>query len=280
MPVPELPEVETVVRTLRPMLVGERIRGVWWSGMPLRMVKAPDLAALERVCAGGRVSAVRRRAKYILVDVSDGRGRPRGGVVVHLGMSGRLGIAAASVERAKHTHVVFVLGDGRELRFTDPRRFGWVGAAAVLDDLPELSALGPDPLTELDTQGLAAALATSSTPVKAFLLDQKRVAGLGNIYVCEALFRAGVHPTTPARRVKARAAALMKGIREALELGIANRGTTLRDYVDAWGAEGNNASSLLVYGREGEACKVCGSAIVRRVDAGRSTFFCARCQRR
>jgi formamidopyrimidine-DNA glycosylase len=277
---PELPEVETVVRTLRPLLVGERIRGVWWSGIPLRMVKAPDLAELERVSAGGRVSAVRRRAKYILIDVSDGRGRPRGGVVVHLGMSGRLRVAENSVARDKHTHVVFTLGDGRELRFTDPRRFGWVGAAAVLDELPELSVLGPDPLTELTETGLAAALARSSAPVKAFLLDQKRVAGLGNIYVCEALFRAGVHPTTPARKAKARVAALMKGIRESLELGIANRGTTLRDYVDAWGAEGNNASSLLVYGREGEPCKVCGTPIRRRVDAGRSTFFCARCQKR
>jgi formamidopyrimidine-DNA glycosylase len=277
---PELPEVETVVRTLRPLLVGERIRGVWWSGIPLRMVKAPDLAELERVSAGGRVSAVRRRAKYILIDVSDGRGRPRGGVVVHLGMSGRLRVAENSVARAKHTHVVFTLGDGRELRFTDPRRFGWVGAGAVLDELPELSVLGPDPLTELTESGLAAALARSSAPVKAFLLDQKRVAGLGNIYVCEALFRARVHPTTPARKVKARAAALMKGVRESLELGIANRGTTLRDYVDAWGAEGNNASSLLVYGREGEPCKVCGTPIRRRVDAGRSTFFCARCQKR
>jgi formamidopyrimidine-DNA glycosylase len=277
---PELPEVETVVRTLRPLLVGARVRSVWWSGKPLRMVRAPDLAALERVCAGGQVTGVRRRAKYILADLADGRGRARGGVVVHLGMSGRLQVAAASTPRPNHTHVVFALAGDRELRFVDPRRFGWVHAAAAIDQLPELAALGPDPLAELDAAALAAALATSSAPVKAFLLDQRRVAGLGNIYVCEALFRAGVHPGTPARKTARRADALMSGIRAALELGIANRGTTLRDYVDADGAAGDNAGALLIYGREGQPCSTCAQAIRRRVDAGRSTFFCARCQRR
>jgi formamidopyrimidine-DNA glycosylase len=277
---PELPEVETVARTLRPLLVGARIRSVWWSGQPLRMLRPPDMAALLRVCAGGRVAAVRRRAKYLLADVEDRRGRRRGGVLVHLGMTGRLQVADARQPRAKHTHVAWALEGGRELRFVDPRRFGWVAASEAVDALPELEALGPDPLAELDAAALAAALATSRAPVKAFLLDQSRVAGLGNIYVCEALFRAGVHPATPARRARGRAAALVAGIRAALEQGIANRGTTLRDYVDAAGEAGDNAAALLVYGREGEPCTACGAPVRRRVDSARSTFFCARCQRR
>jgi formamidopyrimidine-DNA glycosylase len=117
-------------------------------------------------------------------------------------------------------------------------------------------------------------------PIKAFLMDQKRIAGLGNIYVAEALYRAGVHPATPARRVRRRAAELLAAIRASLEGGIARRGTTLRDYVDADGRSGDNASALLVYGRSGEACGRCGTLIRRRVDAGRATFFCPGCQRR
>jgi formamidopyrimidine-DNA glycosylase len=166
------------------------------------------------------------------------------------------------------------------LRFVDPRRFGWVAAADALDEMPELRALGPDPLQQLDAPALAAALAQSRAPIKAFLLDQRRVAGLGNIYVSEALFRAGVHPTTPARRACKRAEALVAGIRAALEQGIANRGTTLRDYVDADGEAGSNLAALLVYGREGEPCRTCAAAVRRRVDANRSTFFCPKCQRR
>jgi formamidopyrimidine-DNA glycosylase len=155
-----------------------------------------------------------------------------------------------------------------------------VRAAAAGDGLPELAGLGPDPLADLNEAGLAGALAGSRAPVKAFLLDQRRVAGLGNIYVCEALFRAGVHPATPACRVWRRSAALVEGIRQALALGIANRGTTLRDYVDGEGGAGSNQGALMVYGRAGQPCRLCDAAVRRRVDAQRSTFFCPRCQRR
>jgi formamidopyrimidine-DNA glycosylase len=279
--VPELPEVETVVRTLRPRLVGARVRAIWWSGQPLHLLRPPDLAAIERVCAGGRVAGVRRRGKFILVDMVAGRGGGvRGSLLVHLGMTGRLRVAPAGEVRAAHTHLVWQMDGARELRFVDPRRFGWVAAAAAEHELRELAGLGPDPLAELTVPMLAEALASSRAPIKAFLLDQRRIAGLGNIYVSEALFRAGVHPTTVARRARGRAAALVAGIRAALELGIANRGTTLRDYVDADGAAGDNAAALLVYGREGEGCPTCKTPVKRRVDAGRSTFFCGRCQRR
>ena len=278
---PELPEVETVVRSLRPRLVGARLGKVFWSGLGLRLGRAPDVAGLESLTHGGQVTAVRRRAKYILVDVASKAGKARGTLIVHLGMSGRLRVMEASAPRQPHTHLVFGLDAGRELRFVDPRRFGWVGSAARAEDLPELAALGPDPLAELTPEILAAALGRSRAPIKAFLLDQRKIAGLGNIYVCEALFRAGVHPRTPAGRAKKHAAALCAQIRVVLELGIANRGTTLRDYVDGDGQGGGNSSALLVYGREGEACKVCATGVItRRIDAGRSTFFCPRCQRR
>jgi formamidopyrimidine-DNA glycosylase len=273
--VPELPEVETIVRSLRPRLAGARIDLVWASGLPLRLARPLDLKLLRRICRGARVASVRRRGKYIVMGLGG-----ESGVLVHLGMSGRLRLQAAGEPRERHTHVVWGLEGGRELRFVDPRRFGLVRPAAAIDAVPELAPLGPDPLSELDVEMLAAALGTSRAPIKAFLLDQRRVAGLGNIYVCEALFRARVHPGTPARRVRGRAAALLAGIRAALELGIANRGTTLRDYVDGEGGAGENQAALLVYGRERSPCTVCGAAIKRRVDAQRSTFFCPSCQRR
>jgi formamidopyrimidine-DNA glycosylase len=277
---PELPEVETVVRSLRPGLQNARLQGLWWSGLPLRQLRPPDVPAMKRVCQGTRVLAVRRQAKYILIDVGEEPQRPRGTLLVHLGMSGQLRLVAADLPRAPHTHLVWRLASGQELRFVDPRRFGWVAAVRAPATFVELAALGPDPLTELDAAALATALATSRAPIKAFLLDQRRVAGLGNIYVSEALHRAGVHPGTPARRARGRAAILVDAIKAALLQGIANRGTTLRDYRDADGAAGTNAAALLVYGRGGAPCGRCGAAIKRQVDAGRSTYFCGACQRR
>jgi formamidopyrimidine-DNA glycosylase len=271
---PELPEVETIVRSLRPRLEGARVASLWTSGLPLRMARPLDTAALTRVCKGTRFERVLRRGKYIVIETGGG-----GSVLVHLGMTGRLRLHAAGEAREKHTHVVWKLDRDRELRFVDPRRFGLVRAARKGEVMPELAELGPDPLAELEVEAFAEVLASSRAPIKAFLLDQKRVAGLGNIYVCEALFRAGIHPGTPARRARARAAALVAGIREALALGIANRGTTLRDYVDADGGAGDNLNALLVYGRQDAPCRTCGRAIKRRVDAQRSTFYCPTCQR-
>jgi formamidopyrimidine-DNA glycosylase len=274
---PELPEVETIVRGLDPVVRGRRVERVWTSGQPLHLARPVDLRGLRKVAVGHAIAGVRRRGKYILIDVEGGADA---GVIVHLGMTGRLRVQPAAAERAAHTHVVLSLAGGDELRFSDPRRFGWVAPGRPLGQVPALRALGPDPLTELDAAALAAALDGARAPIKSFLLDQKRIAGIGNIYAAEALFRAGVHPTTPARRVARRAPELLAAVREALAGGIARRGTTLRDYVDADGRQGDNASALLVYGREGEPCRQCGALIRRRVDAGRATFFCARCQRR
>ena len=273
---PELPEVETIVRGLGPALRGRRVTSVWSSGLALRLARPVDVAGLRAVSVKRAFVEVRRRGKYILLVTDEGEGA---GVCVHLGMTGRLRVQPASEARAPHTHVVFGLTGGDELRYVDARRFGWVAPGAPLASLPALAELGADPLAELDAGMLARELDGVRAPIKAFLLDQTRVAGLGNIYVCEALFGAGIHPKTPAGRVRRRAPELLAAIRRTLEGGIARRGTTLRDYVDADGFAGDNAAALLVYGREGEPCTVCGSKIRRRVDSARSTFFCPRCQR-
>lgn len=280
-----MPEVETIARDLASSVIGARVESVWGSGMPLRLARPIDLRRIRAVASARRIRAVRRKGKYLLLDFEAARASSTGahhgpGLLVHLGMSGRLLVEAATTARAPHTHLVLALDDRRELRYRDPRRFGWITAGTPVDACDELAELGPDPLSELTAADLATRLEGVRAPIKAFLLDQTRVAGLGNIYVCEALHRAAIHPATPAGRVRARADQLLEGIRAALELGIRNRGTTLRDYVDSFGASGNNAAALLVYGREGERCPRCGAAVRRRVDAARSTFFCAVCQRR
>jgi len=274
---PELPEVETIVRGLAPRVRGRRIESVWWSGQALHLRRKVDLRGLRAVAVGRAIADVRRVGKFILVAVD---GKTDTGVVIHLGMTGRLRVEPAAAARVRHTHVAFRLAGGDELRFADARRFGWVEPGRPFAASPALARVGPDPLTALDVPALEAALAASRAPIKAFLMDQRRVAGLGNIYVAEALHRAGIHPASPARRVRGRAAELLAAIRAVLEGGISRRGTTLRDYVDADGRSGENAPALLVYGREGEPCRRCGARIKRRVDAGRATFFCPGCQRR
>ena len=272
---PELPEVETIVRGLAPRLAGRRVREVWGSGLPLRLARPLALPELRALAVRRRFELIGRRGKYILLGLGKGAG-----ISVHLGMSGRLRLQPAREPRPPHTHVVFTLDGGEELRFIDPRRFGSVTPALHLAELPELAKLGPDPLSELDVAELRRRLEGVRAPIKAFLLDQRRVAGLGNIYVSEALHRAEIHPGARAASVRGRAARLLEGIRGALESGIANRGTTLRDYVDDAGDQGENQRALLVYGREDLPCPRCQAPIRRRVDAARSTFFCARCQRR
>jgi formamidopyrimidine-DNA glycosylase len=271
---PELPEVETVVRTLRPHLLGATIKAVWTSGKGLRQARAVDQAELAKLSVGAKVEAVRRRGKYILIDLDH-----QAGILVHLGMSGRLRLQAASESRAKHTHVVWSLAGDQELRFVDPRRFGWVAISREIGALPEVARLGPDALEELDLPVLRDLMASSTAPLKSFLLNQQRIAGLGNIYVCEALFRARLHPRTPARRAVKHAAALLRAIRTVLKVSLSNRGTTMRDFVDSEGKSGKNAMALLVYGREGEPCRVCGATVRRQQDSGRSTFLCPRCQK-
>lgn len=273
---PELPEVETLRRDLVRRLSGAELGALWTSGMPLRLGRPLDVVAITAVTVGHRVVELKRQAKYLLVYTSAG-----GALVVHLGMTGHLLVCKAAAPREPHTHLVWALDRARELRYVDPRRFGQVTTVRRGEEaaLTELGILGIEPLGRaLTTDRLATLLAATARPLKAFLLDQSRVAGLGNIYVCEALFLAGLHPSLPSRAAVGRAAALRAAIRRVLSKGIANRGTTIRDYSDSSGRQGDNQHTLKVYGREGEPCIRCGTRIRRQVDSARSSFFCPQCQ--
>jgi len=285
---PELPEVETVRRTLKPA-VGARIHSVWDSGMGLHMARKPPRSALKKL-VGAKIVGVRRIGKYLLVDTDGDRS-----LLVHLGMTGRLRIHKAGDPRAKHTHVVFGLGaeDGagqrtlasgeRELRFSDPRRFGQVDVVtrATEREHPALAVLGPDALTDgVDPVAFHARSRGKKAMLKAFVLDQSVVAGVGNIYASEALWRAQLRPTTRALKLSVESARrLAAAINEVLDHALKNGGTSLRDFVDADGAEGENADYLWVYGREGEPCLRCKTAIRRSVLQGRATYYCPTCQK-
>jgi formamidopyrimidine-DNA glycosylase len=287
---PELPEVETVARHLRAHALGRRVEEVWCSHARLRGREAVDQRALSTRAVGHAIERVWRRGKYLVCELSG-----ESALLFHLGMSGHLHIAPADQPRPPHTHLVFRLGPrprgpgGRgagpeELRFVDPRRFGLCRALA-LDALPrtrELARLGPEPLEPGFTVAvLAAALHGSRREVKTLLLDQTRVAGVGNIYASEALFLAGLHPKARAGRIsRTRVARLHLALRTVLSDSIANGGTTLRDFVDPEGRPGMHRVHLRVYNREREPCVECGAPVRMIVQAQRSTFYCPRCQRR
>jgi formamidopyrimidine-DNA glycosylase len=271
---PELPEVETVRRTLRPAL-GARIDGVWDSGKGLHMDRKPPRAALKKL-VGSTIADVRRIGKYLLVDTDGDRS-----LLVHLGMTGRLRIQRRGEPRAAHTHLVLDLGD-RELRFSDPRRFGQIDVVVRASERahPALAVLGPDPLTEgIDPVAFHARSRKKKAMLKVFILDQSVIAGVGNIYASEALWRAKLRPTTRAHRLTAASAKrLAAAIDEVLNHALDNGGTSLRDFVDAHGAEGDNREYLWVYDRAGQPCLRCKTAIRRTILQGRATYFCPTCQ--
>ena len=278
---PELPEVETVMRGLRQRLEGRIIVHAIAHRPDLRWPLPQDLA--QRL-TGARVTGFRRRGKYILMRLAGGDS-----VLLHLGMSGRMVLGPVRPNQLTlHEHLVLETDDGWRLGFVDPRRFGSVDLIATrLEDTHRLLAeLGPEPLdADFSPARLSAALAGKRTPIKAALLDQKVVAGLGNIYVCEALFRARLSPLRLAHTVPgARAARLVPAIRETLLEAIAAGGSSLRDYVQPDGELGYFQHAWKVYGREGEACERCPARPacpgVRRVaQSARSTFYCPRSQR-
>lgn len=273
---PELPEVETVRRGLRAHLVGRRITAVRVRQGKLRFVV--NTRRLRALVEGEQVRDVRRRAKYLLVDVGEDAV-----VLIHLGMSGRLTFAAAGDRYATHDHVIFVLDDGRELRFNDARRFGLVLALTRAEETghARLRDLGVEPLSRGFTAvAMHAMAAGSKRSIKALLMDAHKIVGVGNIYACEALFAARVHPATAAGRLSlARWHKLVLEVRATLRRAIARGGTTLRDFANADGDAGYFAIELRVYGREGEACR-CGGTVRRVVQSNRSTFYCPRCQSR
>ncbi|WP_186417624.1 bifunctional DNA-formamidopyrimidine glycosylase/DNA-(apurinic or apyrimidinic site) lyase [Bosea sp. CS1GBMeth4] len=294
---PELPEVETVRRGLEPAMLGERFASVEQRRPDLRF-PLPERFA-ERL-TGRRVEALSRRAKYLIADLDDGQA-----LVMHLGMSGRFVVEAPGTPPTEpgayyneigrhlvHDHVVFHLGSGARVTYNDVRRFGFMDLVprAGLESSRHFAGMGIEPLgNELSGELLAKLFSGKIAPLKAALLDQRLIAGLGNIYVCEALFRAGLHPeaeagslATPAGKPREKARLLAQIIREVLEEAVAAGGSTLRDFAHADGSLGYFQHRFRVYDREGEPCVTpgCGHLVKRLVQSGRSTFYCERCQRR
>lgn len=275
---PELPEVETVVRGLRPHLVGRRIARLVQRRPDLRTALPRDFAARVE---GRRVTALERRAKYILAHLDDGQI-----LIVHLGMSGRLVLLnRPNSEAGPHDHVEFTIDDGRLVRFSDPRRFGMMDLLThtAMGQDKRFAELGPEPLAEEFTPSvLAQALAGRGSPIKVALLDQHVVAGIGNIYACEALHIAGISPKRKAGSVQGeRAVRLVHAIKDVLRKAIEAGGSSARDYVQASGELGWFQHQWAVYDREGTPCPGCdcGRGVKRFVQGGRSTFYCAQRQR-
>jgi formamidopyrimidine-DNA glycosylase len=276
---PELPEVETVMRGLQARLEGRKIVRAEVRRADLRWPLPPGLA---KRLTGAKILGFRRQAKYILMRLSGGDS-----VLLHLGMSGRVLIepAGSNQPHAAHEHIMLETDDGWRVGLVDPRRFGSVDLLRTdAEDAHRLLVgLGPEPLgADFSAATLAVALAGKRTPIKAALLDQRIVAGLGNIYVCEALFRARVSPLRSAATItRAEAARLVREIKATLTEAIAAGGSSLRDYVQTNGELGYFQHGFKVYGREGEACERCktGACIQRIVQSGRSTFYCPRTQR-
>jgi formamidopyrimidine-DNA glycosylase len=270
--VPELPEVETVVRDLRGPLVGRSIVRLEVSAQALRRSWSP---AHNRRLVGQTVRAIMRRGKWILIDL----GGPW--LVVHLGMTGQLTIASAELPRQAHTHFVFTLDRG-ELRFRDIRRFGsvtWFDDRIAVDAFFAASRLGPEPFT-LDPEVWRQGLKKTSRNLKACLLDQRLVAGVGNIYADESLFEAKLSPRLLGKRLTAaQAERLRLAVVSVLTRAIKRRGSTIRDYVGGSGLRGGFQDEFRAYGRTGKPCVRCGTPIRRIVLAGRATHFCPTCQR-
>ncbi len=269
---PELPEVETTRRGIRPALRGRTVAGVVLREPRLRW---PVDRALVRDLPGQRVLDVRRRAKYLLIELE------RGTLIAHLGMSGSLRVLRAGAPLLAHDHYDLVLDSGRCLRFNDPRRFGclvWVTGDPA--GHPLLARLGPEPLAAgFDADYLAAKARRRRVAIKPFLMDQRIVVGVGNIYASEALFRAGVRPGRAAGRLRrGQFERLVQAVRDVLGEAIRQGGTTLRDYVNADGTPGYFRQQLDVYERSGEPCRRCGTPIRQVTQGQRSTYYCPTCQ--
>jgi len=278
---PELPEVETVRRGLVPRMVGHRIVRLIQRRKDLRVPLPRQFASKVE---GRTVKAIDRRAKYLLLRLDDGQT-----LIVHLGMSGRMTLhdakSAAEHPFERHDHVVFELDDGWQVRFNDARRFGLMLLVATdtVEKHKAFRGLGPEPLDDaFDGAILASRLKGRRTPIKVALLDQKTLVGVGNIYACEALYMSGISPRRSAHTVQGdRADRLVAAIKQVLLRSIDDGGSTLRDHVQPGGELGYFQTRFKVYDRLGAPCatKDCGHLVKRLVQSGRSTFYCARCQR-
>jgi len=276
---PELPEVETTRRGLAPVVEN---RSIQRAVVRHRGMRLPVPQGLEQRLAGARIEALTRRGKYLLFNCVPAQGKP-GALIVHLGMSGRLWLVDSATAPQKHDHFDLVIDSGRVIRLRDPRRFGlvlWQPGDALAH--PLLAAMGPEPLTaDFDGPMLYRETRPRSAAIKLVIMDSHVVAGVGNIYANEALFRAGIDPRTPARRVsQARCARLAQEIKTVLGEAIDAGGSSLRDYVGSDGMAGHFQNRFFVYGRAGEPCMRCGTAIRELRQGQRATCYCPRCQNR
>ncbi|MGI6491401.1 MAG: DNA-formamidopyrimidine glycosylase [Peptococcaceae bacterium] len=273
---PELPEVETIRRTLEPKLAGLTFTAV--NILLPRVIKQPAPDTFAAGIIDKKILGIKRRGKYLLLLLSDNHI-----LLVHLRMTGRLTYSEKTASLAKHTHVIFTLSDGCELRFCDTRQFGglWLVTADSLSELSGFNKLGLEPLSAMFTREyLKQELSRRRTRIKPLLLDQTFIAGLGNIYTDEALHRARIHPERLTNTLTDNEiTALHQAIREVLREGIENRGTTLRDYIDGEGRTGSYQELLRVYGRKGEPCTRCNLPLVRKKVGGRSSYYCPICQK-
>ena len=268
---PELPEVETSRRGIEPHLVGETILHAVVRNPRLRWPVSQEIHALS----DQPVLSVQRRAKYLLLEL------PEGWIIIHLGMSGSLRVLPEALPAAKHDHVDLVMSNGKVLRYTDPRRFGaWLWSRDLAAS-NVLAHLGPEPLSEaFNTDYLFAKARGKRTAIKPWLMDNKLVVGVGNIYASESLFAAGILPDRPAMSLSHEETALLVRVIKAVLLrSIEQGGTTLRDFLQSDGKPGYFAQELQVYGRAGEPCRVCGTLIESAKHGQRSTFFCRHCQK-
>jgi formamidopyrimidine-DNA glycosylase len=268
---PELPEVETIKRDLDPMLVGRTITGVTvgWEGC----VDRPSMATFCEQIVGHRIEGVGRRGKFLILSLSGG-----GALLVHLRMTGKLLISDPTAPWETHARLAFSLDDGNELRFVTVRKFARLYLVEAPDEV--LGDLGPEPLGEgFDQQAFCRLFANRRGMIKPLLLDQRFLAGLGNIYVDEALFKAGIHPRRLSDSLtRDELDRLHEAIQAVLQEAIADRGTSRSDYIRPDGTQGAHQDKLLVSGKAGEACHRCGTEIERIVVGGRGTYFCPRCQ--
>lgn len=273
---PELPEVETVVRGLRPRLQGRHIVRL---RITQPLIVRGSVRRFRRALTRARIARLSRRGKYILMELHPARTRGRRYYwVIHLGMTGQLYACAPTAPLLKHTHLVATLSSGEQLRFRDQRRFGKTLVLPETELQDYFAPLGPEPL-RISFRRFCALFAGRRLPVKNLLLNQNRLRGLGNIYSSEALFLAGVHPATPAGALgRTQLKRLFDAVRRVLRAAIAGQGTSVADYRTADGLPGGDQNYLRVYDREGEPCPRCGAPIERLVLAGRSAHYCPRCQ--
>ncbi len=272
---PELPEVETVRRALQQHVPGKRIERILVRDSRLRW--PVDETRLQQLVAGQTIRDIKRRAKYLLVEMEQ-----NSTLIMHLGMSGKLLLLSSSPAFDKHDHVIFYFDNGSELRFRDTRRFGMVDAIppGELSRYPRLVNLGVEPLARGTRAEILYDCAHKlQRPIKNLLMDANFMVGVGNIYANEALFHARIHPQTPAAKLSSEDwQTLLASIRKVLRKAIRKGGTTLTDFVDSNGEMGYFQLSLAVYGRDEQPCLVCGSGIVKKIQVGRSTYFCPECQ--